>query len=160
MGTRPITFSCSAILPLSPAQICEQIARVQSWCDFEGYGPIPGIASATYELRTVDIKGSRIRVQNRDGSEHVEEITEWIPGQRVVLQLQEFSRPLNSLAYRFVEEWDLKPGPDGTHVKRTFFLHPRNSLTRVPLWLISRLLRRAIAQHLRRMLSSSSSPRA
>ncbi len=160
MGTRPITFSCSAILPLSPAQICERIARVESWCDFQGYGPLPGIESASYELRTVDVSGSRIRVRNRDGSEHVEEITEWIPGERVVLQLREFSKPLSSLADRFVEEWELEPGPDGTRVERTFFLYPRDPVTRVPIWLISRLLRQAIARHLRQMRSTSSPPGA
>lgn len=160
MGTRPIRFSCSAVLPASAVQISEQIARVESWCEFRGYGPIPGIASATYELRTPDVKGSRIRVLNDDGSEHVEEITEWAPNERVVLQLHEFSRPLSSLASRFVEEWDFTPVPEGTRATRSFSLHPRSPLTRMPLWVISRLLRRAIAEHLRQMKSSPAPQRS
>jgi hypothetical protein len=153
MGTRPIRFSCSAILPASPVQIAERIARVESWCEFRGYGPIPGIASAVYELRTAELKGSRIRVRNEDRSHHVEEITEWAPNERVVLQLGEFSPPLSSLASRFVEEWEFTPVPEGTRATRSFSLYPRNSLTRLPLWVISRMLRRAAAEHLRHMKS-------
>ena len=139
---------------MPPAQICQQIARVESWREFSGYGPLPGIASAQYEHRTDDMKGSRIRVQNSDGSGHVEEITEWNPDERVVLQLKEFSPPLNSLADRFVEEWEFTPAPAGTQVQRTFSLYPLNAVTRVPLWVISLLLRRAIARHLNEMKSS------
>ena len=154
MGTRPVSFSCSEVLPASPVQISEQIARVEAWCEFRGYGPIPGIASATYEVRTPDVKGSRIRVLNHDGSHHLEEITEWVPNERVVLQLLEFSRPLSSLACRFVEAWEFTPAPDGTRATRSFSLYPRNALMRVPLWVISRLLRRAVSEHLRQMKSS------
>jgi hypothetical protein len=95
--------------------------------------------------------GSRIRVRNRDGSEHVEEITEWNPGERVVLQLREFSPPLSTFADRFIEEWDFTPGLDGTQVRRTFSLYPRSAVARVSLWAISLLLRRAMARHLRQM---------
>lgn len=154
MGARPITFSCRELLTDSPAEICQQIARVESWCEFRGYGPLPGIVSAQYERRTPDMKGSRIRVRNRDGSEHVEEITEWDPEARVVLQLREFSAPLRSLSDRFIEEWEFTRGPEGTQVERRFSLYPRGTITRVPLWVISLLLRRAIVQHLLQMKSS------
>jgi len=157
MGARPIRFSCCEVLPVSPAQVCQQIARVESWCEFRGYGPLPGIESAQYERRTPGMKGSRIRVRNRDGSEHVEEITEWNPRECVVLQLQEFSSPLSTFSDRFVEEWELRPGPDGTQVRRTFSLYPLSRVARVPLWVISLLLRRAVAEHLRQMKSSSAS---
>ena len=154
MGARPITFSCRELLTVLPAQICEDIARVESWREFRGYGPLPGIASAQYERRTQEMKGSRIRVRNRDGSEHVEEITAWDPEARVVLQLQEFSAPLSSLSDRFVEEWEFTRGRDGTQVERRFSLYPRSGITRIPLWVISLLLRRAIARHLRQMKTS------
>jgi len=155
MGAEPITFSCRELLTASPAQICQQIARVESWREFHGYGPLPGIASAQYERRTPGMKGSRIRVRNRDGSGHVEEITEWNPEERIVMQLQEFSSPLGTFADRFVEEWEFTPGPDGTQVRRKFSLYPVSAVARVPLWAISLLLRRAIARHLRQMKSSA-----
>ena len=154
MAAQPIRFSCRDVLPFPPAQICQQIARVESWYEFRGYGPLPGIASAQYERRTPDMKGSRIRVRNRDGSGHVEEITEWNPHERVVLQLQEFTSPLRSLSARFVEEWEFTPDPDGTQVQRMFSLYPLSAVTRVPLWMISLLLRRAVARHLRQMKPS------
>jgi hypothetical protein len=101
--------------------------------------------------------GSRIRVRNRDGSEHVEEITEWNPEGRIVLQLREFSPPLSTLCDRFGEEWEFTPHPDGTQVRRTFSLYPRSTVARVPLWAISLLLRRAVARHLRQMKSPPAS---
>jgi hypothetical protein len=154
MSARPITFSCREVLPSSPEQIFQQIARVESWCEFRGYGPLPGIATAQYESRTEKMKGSRIRVQNRDGSMHVEEITEWNPQERVVLQLHEFSPPLSWFSDRFVEEWDLAVSQGGTQVQRTVSLYPRSALTRMPLLAISLLLRRAVARHLHQMKSA------
>lgn len=150
---RPIRFSCREVLPALPGQICEEIARVESWSAFTGYGPLPGIAHARYEVRTEEMRGSRIRVQNRDGSQHVEEVVQWIPGERVALQLHEFSRPLSVLADRFMEVWELEPVPEGTRVHRSFALYPRSASSRIPLWLISLLLCRAAANHLRQLKS-------
>jgi hypothetical protein len=147
----PITFSCVEELPIRPADICAQIARVEAWPEFRGYGPIPGIASAEYERRTDSMIGSRIRVRNEDGSSHVETITAWNPDHGVAMEMGEFSAPLDRLALRFVETWDFTPVGGGTRVRRAFSLHPRSAMTRVPLWVISLLLRRAIARHLRQM---------
>lgn len=46
------------------------------------YGPLPGIREAEFEAKTAEIVGTRIRVTNRDGSTHVEEIVEWEPTRR------------------------------------------------------------------------------
>lgn len=140
---------------MAAAQICARIARVELWPEFEGYGILPGIEAASYERRTAEMTGSRIAVRNRDGSTHVEEITEWSPGVRVTMRMQEFSPPLRSLADHFVEQWDFTEDSSGTRIRRSFSLYPRSALTRVPLWLISRLLQRAVARHLRQMQSSA-----
>jgi hypothetical protein len=66
------------------------------WPDFNGYGPIPGIKVAEFEVQTPGIVGTRIRVTNRDGSSHVEEIVEWEPDDQLRLEIKELSAPLRS----------------------------------------------------------------
>ena len=148
---KPITFNCDETLPLSPEDIAGQILDLTKWPDFHGYGPIPGIKSAEFEVRTPCVVGTRIRVNNLDGSSHVEEITEWQPDERIRLEMKEFSPPLSRLASGFEESWEFKRTENGTHVLRSFQLHAKSSLTRPLLWLISCLLRRAIVRHLREM---------
>ena len=70
----------------------------------------------------------------------------------------EFSPPLSRLATGFEETWDFRCiGPD-TRVVRTFELHATSRATRPLLWLISLLLKRAIARHLRQMREDSARP--
>jgi hypothetical protein len=148
---KPISFSCEAILSHSPAEICERILDVANWPGFTGYGPLPGIQSAEYAVRTPEIVGSRIRVANLDGSSHVEEIVEWQSERRLRLVMQGFSPPLSRLATMFDELWEFQPADRGTLVRRSFELHPKSWFARFPLRVIAILLRRAVARHLRQM---------
>lgn len=148
---KPITFSCEATLNLSPAEICERILDVANWPGFTGYGPLPGIKSAEYEVRMPEIVGSRIRVANLDGSSHVEEIVEWQPERRLRLVMQGFSPPLSRLATAFDELWEFQLVDGKTLVRRSFQLHPKSGLSRIPLRLIAIFLKRAVARHLRQM---------
>jgi hypothetical protein len=148
---KPISFSCKATLSFAPSEIAAQILDVSNWTDFRGYGPLPGIKSAEFESRTPEAVGSRIRVQNTDGSTHVEEITEWLPESRLALRMQEFSAPLSRLATGIDETWEFERTNGGTKVVRSFQMHARSALTRPLLWLISKLLQRAIARHLRQI---------
>lgn len=125
------------------------ILDVSKWPDFAGYGPLPGIATAEFDPRTPEIVGSRIRVANRDGSSHVEEITEWNPSHRLQLRMHEFSAPLSRWATHFIETWEFRQNNGETSVVRSFDLHATSWATRPILWLIARLLKRAIARHLR-----------
>jgi hypothetical protein len=147
----PINFSCEITLPLAPDGIARQILDLTKWPDFHGYGPIPGIKAAVFNVQTPGIIGTRIRVTNMDGSSHVEEIVDWQPDQRVRLEMKEFSPPLCRLASGFEEAWDFKRTENGTHVTRSFRLHAKSFLARLLLWVISFLLKRAIARHLRAM---------
>ena len=52
----------------------QQILDLSKWPEFNGYGPLPGIREADFETKTDEIVGTKIRVTNRDGSTHVEEI--------------------------------------------------------------------------------------
>jgi hypothetical protein len=147
----PVTFTCEATVPLSAEAIAGRILDVASWPTFAGYGPLPGVGSAAFEVRTPAVVGSRVRVRNTDGSGHVEEIAEWEPDRRVRLVMTGFSPPLCRLATRFEETWTFEPVADGTNAVRSFELHPRSAFARPLLWIISRLLRRAVARHLREL---------
>ena len=151
MGFKPITFACEATFPISATQIANQILDLTNWTDFKGYGPLPGIAHAEFDLRTPEIVGTRIRVNNQDGSSHVEEIREWNPEQRLRLFMHEFKPPLSRLACGFDEIWVLERDGANTKVTRSFNLHPKSAIGRLVLWGISFLLQRAITNHLKQM---------
>ena len=148
---KPITFSCEETLALAPEDIARQILDLTKWPDFHGYGPLPGIKVAEFEVQTPGIVGSRIRVTNTDGSKHVEEIVEWQPDHRLQLHMKEFSAPLSRLATRIEETWEFERIGNETHVTRSFQIHAKSVLARPLLWMISFLLKRAIARHLREM---------
>ena len=148
---KPITFACYETLTLAPEDVARQILDLTKWSDFHGYGPLPGIKTAEFEVRTPDIMGSRIRVTNQDGSSHVEEIVEWQPTQRIRLHMKEFSLPLSRLATWFVETWDFERVGNETKVTRSFEMNAKSLLAWPVLWLISFMLKKAIARHLREM---------
>ncbi|MEQ8785300.1 MAG: SRPBCC family protein [Pirellulaceae bacterium] len=147
----PIQFSCRQTLDLSPEEIAEQILDLDRWPEFTGYGPLPGIKSAAFEVRTPAVVGTRIRVKNLDGSSHVEEIAEWAPENRLRMHMSQFSPPLSRLAESFDETWEFTRRDGRTRVVRSFQLHAKSALARPLLWLIARFLKRAIARHLRQM---------
>lgn len=151
MTSRPITFTCEATLCQKPEEIASQILDLSKWPDFNGYGPLPGIKQAEFETKTDEVVGTRIRVTNRDGSTHVEEIVEWEPTRRLRLHMHEFSPPVSRLATSFDETWEFERNGDRTQAVRSFEMHPKSALTRPLLWLISFLLKRAIARHLEQM---------
>ncbi len=147
----PVTFSCLGRLLLTPQQIAAQILDLPRWPEFAGFGPLPGIRNASFESRTPDVVGTRIRVTNTDGSTHVEEITVWQPDRIIQLRMQGFSPPLSRLATHFVETWEFNDSSGATDVRRSFELHPRGWWTKPALWMIARLLKRAISKHLRQL---------
>lgn len=148
---KPITFSCQETLPLASEEIARQMLDLTKWPDFQGYGPIPGVKRAEFQVKTAEVVGTRIQVTNTDGSNHVEEIVEWQPDHRLRLEMKEFSPPLSRLATGFEETWEFKRTGDETHVTRSFRLHPRSIMARLLLWAMSFLLKRAIARHLREL---------
>lgn len=152
---RPIEFRCEAVIPRSGERICADIADLSKWPLFTGYGPLPGIAAAEYELRTDHMVGSRIRVRNTDGSRHVEEIRDWTPGASVGMTLRDFTPPLSGLATHFTEEWRFAAAGGATRATRSFRMFPRSAAARPAVWLISLLFRRAIAHHLRLMAGAA-----
>ena len=150
---KPITFSCKETLDLAPEDVARQILDLTRWLDFTGFGPIPGIRFAEFEVRTPGIVGSRIRVTNTDGSSHVEEIVAWQPDHRLQLYMKDFSAPLSRLATRIEETWEFERIGNETKITRSFQMHAKSALARPFLWVISVLLKKAITRHLRQMRS-------
>lgn len=151
---KPIRFSCQQFIPLSPQEISNNIADMARWEEFTGYGVLPGIKEAKYGVRTEEMIGSRIQVQNTDGSSHVEEIYTWEPDKAIGMKLCDFSPPLNKIATHFLEDWAFESQSGGTQVQRSFQLFPVSIFTRPFLWIISLFFRKAIAHHLLEMAQS------
>jgi hypothetical protein len=126
----PITFACTGLIPKTALEICADMTNLSLWPAFTGYGPMPGIKSAEFEKPPEDMNhlvGTRILVQNTDGSRHVEDILVWQPGQHVVMKLHEFTAPLSNIATHFVEDWTFAPSAGGTQVTRRFEMHPKRA---------------------------------
>lgn len=79
----------------------DTLLNTDAWSKFTGYGILPGIKHARFEQKTSAIVGSRIKVENTDGSRHVEEILLWEEGKRVEMKMHEFSAPLKFMASHF-----------------------------------------------------------
>ena len=152
---KPIVFSCAGTVPLAPEDIAGQILDLANWPAYTGFWPLPGIKSAEFEVRTPEIVGTRFRVTDTNGSTHVEEIVEWQPSHRLQIRMHDFAPPLSRLATRFEEIWHFERTSQGTAVIRSFELHPTSPFAKPFLWLISLLLRRAIARHLRQMAAAT-----
>lgn len=152
---KPIRFLCEETLTMPPEEIAEQILDLTRWPEFRGYGVLPGIRAAQFEVRTPEVVGTRIRVTDTDGSSHMEQIVEWEPDRRLRLNIGEFSPPLSRLAIGFDETWDFERNGEATKVVRSFELRSKSRSARPLLWLISLLLKRAIARHLRQMKEAS-----
>ena len=150
----PIRFTCKANLPQSPEQIAAAILDTSRWPEFAGYGPLPGIKSASFTNKTESIVGSKIRVENTDGSNHSEEIVVWDPPKEIQLRLFEFSPPLSALATHFDEHWEFVRLHEGCAVVRKLALHPTSVFSSPLVWMISWLLKGAIKSHLRLIRSA------
>lgn len=145
-----LSFCCTRTLAATPAEIRAAIADVGRWSEFRGYGPLPGIEKAEFVQQTPEMVGSVVRVRNRDGSGHSERILEWSDA-RVVMELGDFTPPLDRFAERFRETWTFERESDATRVRRSFDLFPRGVLGWPFLFLISFLLKGAVARHLEDM---------
>lgn len=148
---RPVKFSCVETLPLSAHELSQQLLDVANWNTFEGYSFIPAISSAEYEVQLPGIVGSKIRVTNEDGSQHLEEIIRWDLPRRIDLEMREFSKPLSRFATKFEETWEFHPAKkgSGTRVVRSIRIYPKSAWKWGLMWLLSIALKKAIARHLR-----------
>lgn len=132
-------------------EICLELLDTARWSEFEGYFILPGIESACFETKTPDMVGSRIKVQNKDGSSHVEEIIEWNVVNKVALRFQEFDSPLKHLATHFVETWRFRELDNRTEISRIMTMYPKGLIGWLMSVPISRLMKRALEKNLMQM---------
>lgn len=151
---KPVTIKITNIIPMDPPEICKEIINTERWSEFKGYSILPGIKSAHFEVKPPGLIGSRIVVQNNDGSSHVEEIIEWDTMNRVSLRFQEFDSPLQNLATHFVETWEFRNVPEGTETSRMMVMHPKGVWGWLLLLPISRLMKRAFEENVRQINNS------
>jgi hypothetical protein len=148
---KPIEIKIVGHFQKSSQEICKEFLNTERWSEFEGYSILPGIKKADFELKTPDVVGSRIKVQNKDGSSHVEEILEWDVDDRIALRFQEFTSPLRNLATHFVEAWEFHKSNDGMEVSRKLTLYPKSIFGWLILIPISKLMKKAFELNLRQM---------
>jgi hypothetical protein len=145
---KSIEIKITAHLRKTPQEICAELLDTGRWPEFQGYSILPGIRNAHFETQTPGMVGSRIKVQNTDGSSHIEEIVEWDAARKVMLKFQEFESPLRNLATHFLETWEFRPSEAGTKVTRRMAMYPKG----LPGWLlllpISRLMKKAFEKNL------------
>lgn len=146
---KPIEIKIIGHIQKSSSEICAEILDTERWSEFEGYSILPGIKNAHFEVKTPGLVGSRIKVQNQDGSAHVEEIIEWDVATRIRLRFQEFSSPLQHLATHFIETWEFRKSPNGTEAARIMTLYPKGWLGWLMLIPISTLMKKAFEKNLR-----------
>ena len=145
---KPIEIKILGHTQKSSQEICLELLDTERWSEFTGYSILPGIEHAHFETKTPGLVGSRINVQNTDGSSHVEEIIEWDVDNKVALRFQEFDSPLKHLATHFVETWEFRKSANGTEMSRTMTMVPKGIFGWFMLLPISRLMKKAFEKNL------------
>jgi hypothetical protein len=143
----PIEIKIHGYTQKSSQEMCSALLDTERWSEFKGYSILPGIAHAHFETKTPDLVGSRIKVENTDGSSHVEEIIEWDVVNKVALRFQDFDLPLKRLATHFIEAWSFKKSNDRTEVTRTMTMFPKGMIGWLMLIPISRLMKKAFTEN-------------
>jgi hypothetical protein len=144
---KPIEVKIVGHIRKSSQEICTEFLKTEHWSEFKGFSILPGIKSAHFETKTSGLIGSRIKVQNTDGSSHVEEIIEWDVINKIALRFQEFDSPLQHLATHFIEVWSFRGSTDGTEVSRTMTMYPKDAFGWLMLIPISKLMKKAFEKN-------------
>lgn len=133
----------------TPRSAFDHTNDAASLTSFVGYGPIPGIREARYITPDPVGLGSRRTVTKSDGTNHLEEITEFVPGQRHVTRISGLAGAFGILVKDLHDIWEFDLSPRGTAlVTRTFVINTRAAAVPIALALVP-FLRRAIRRDLR-----------
>ena len=146
---KPLEIKVVGHTPKTSVEICQEFLNTDRWSEFKGYSILPGIKNARFDVKNPNLVGSRINVQNTDGSSHVEEIVEWDINHHFTLKFHSFSAPVKNFATHFVETWAFRQTPTGTDTVRTMTMYPKGLLGWLILLPISRLMKRAFEENLR-----------
>lgn len=153
---KPVEIKIVGHIQKTSPEICREILDTERWSEFKGYSILPGIKNAQFETKTPEVVGSRIKVQNTDGSSHIEEIIEWDVANRIALRFQEFNSSLQNLATHFIETWEFRESPYGTEASRIMTMYPKGLFGWLMLIPISKLMKKAFEENLRQTNNESS----
>lgn len=146
---KPIEIKIVGHIQKTSQEICTELLDTGRWSEFKGYSILPGIKNARYEVKTPGVIGSKIMVENNDGSSHVEEIIEWDVANRIALRFQEFNSPLQNLATHFIETWEFHKSSNGTEASRKMTMYPKGLFGWLMLHPISQLMKKAFEENFR-----------
>lgn len=147
---KPIQIHIDGHIHKTSQEICMDFLNTERWSEFTGYSILPGIKNAHFEVKTSGWVGSRIKVENTDGSSHIEEIIEWDEQNRIAMKFQNFSAPLRHLATHFIESWEFSTTSSGTNVTRKMVFYAKGIIGWIFLLPISRLMKKAFEESLRK----------
>jgi len=142
-----VKFKVTANTTASPAEIIDSIFEVSNWHSFQGWGPIPSIASVELVRPTDSRIGATFKVKDGDGSTHEETVLELMPNQLLTMRMDNFSPPLDKIADHFIEIWRFRIQDGRTLLEREFNLHPKNFVGEILLRPIGYALRKAVQRH-------------
>ena len=110
----------------------------EHWSTFVGYGPVPGIVRARLiEGGAIERPGSRIRVDNTDGTTHHEVVVASDVGRHFALRM-ELGGIAAWLFASFEEDLRFEADAAGTRIHRTFRLEPTGWATAPLVWAFAR----------------------
>lgn len=150
----PIKLEIESEINTTSDKICSVILDVNNWSEFKGYLFLPGIKKAEFEKKTSSIVGSKIKVENTDGSFHTEEIIEWEVNNKIVLKFYEFSSPVKYFSEKFLEEWSFAKHNGKTRVKRSMIMYPTGILGGMIIKPVSILMKKALKKNLEQLSSA------
>jgi hypothetical protein len=131
----------------TPEETFAFVVTLSNWPTFRGFGPLPGIVSASVPDGTVVGLGARVRVTNTDGSVHHERVTTFDPPRRYAVRM-ELGPPASRVLASIDEDVELQAVAGGTRVHRRFVVRPRSWLTSPLAWLVTHaFLRPAVRRH-------------
>lgn len=103
-----------------PERLFDFTNDARNFVSFDGFGPIPGIAGASYETPGEPRLGSRRRILKTDGTEHFEEIVLFERPARHTSRITGVSPPFSWLVRWGEDDWRFHRAGLGTLVERTF----------------------------------------
>jgi hypothetical protein len=141
------TFTIQVIYDKDPCLILDEMMHVENWSSFQGEGIIPGIKQASFVKKMDTHIGCIIKVENSDGSSHIEEFLEYEKDRYLKIKMHQFSKPLSLFAEYFIEEWLFEKQEFTYFLNRTLTLYGKGFFSNLFLSLVAKFLKKAIEKH-------------
>jgi hypothetical protein len=152
-----ITFTTITPIGASAARAFACVADPQRWPSFVGFALVPGIARGE-PSELPQRAGTRIRLENVDGSRFEETVTAYEPGRRYAVRVH--LGPPGSWFMRGIDEtFDFEPAPGGSRLVRTLAIEPRGAWAAPLAFLFAHLLLKvAVRRHDRNIAAGAAAP--